>query len=238
MMKESKQPARSFKSGYRNLLCLEHRVCKREFTMNIDLNLIPTTFDMLHAGLAASSVLLLIVAIARKGKVTEKIVEKIVTVEKPVEKIIEVEKLVEVEKVVERVVEVESKLATASTDSALQLLSLLQKEARLIDFLQEEVSQFSDEEVGAAARVIHSGGQKVLREYLTLSPIRSEQEESRISVEAGFNTQEIRLTGQVTGQAPFVGTLIHKGWRADAITLPKLADNYDTSILAPAEVEL
>ncbi|ELT6287403.1 DUF2760 domain-containing protein [Vibrio cholerae] len=204
--------------------------------MNIDLNLIPTTFDMLHAGLAASSVLLLIVAIARKGKVTEKIVEKpvekIVTVEKPVEKIIEVEK------VVERVVEVESKLATASTDSALQLLSLLQKEARLIDFLQEEVSQFSDEEVGAAARVIHSGGQKVLREYLTLSPIRSEQEESRISVEAGFNTQEIRLTGQVTGQAPFVGTLIHKGWRADSITLPKLADNYDTSILAPAEVEL
>ncbi|EJL6305651.1 DUF2760 domain-containing protein [Vibrio cholerae] len=204
--------------------------------MNIDLNLIPTTFDMLHAGLAASSVLLLIVAIARKGKVTEKIVEKpvekIVTVEKPVEKIIEVEK------VVERVVEVESKLATASTDSALQLLSLLQKEARLIDFLQEEVSQFSDEEVGAAARVIHSGGQKVLREYLTLSPIRSEQEESRISVEAGFNTQEIRLTGQVTGQAPFVGTLIHKGWRADAITLPKLADNYDTAILAPAEVEL
>lgn len=204
--------------------------------MNIDLNLIPTTFDMLHAGLAASSALLLIVAIARKGKVTEKIVEKpvekIVTVEKPVEKIIEVEK------VVERVVEVESKLATASTDSALQLLALLQKEARLIDFLQEEVSQFSDEEVGAAARVIHSGGQKVLREYLTLSPIRSEQEESRISVEAGFNTQEIRLTGQVTGQAPFVGTLIHKGWRADAITLPKLADNYDTSILAPAEVEL
>lgn len=204
--------------------------------MNIDLNLIPTTFDMLHAGLAASSVLLLIVAIARKGKVTEKIVEKpvekIVTVEKPVEKIIEVEK------VVERVVEVESKLATASTDSALQLLSLLQKEARLIDFLQEEVSQFSDEEVGAAARVIHSGGQKVLREYLTLSPIRSEQEESRISVEAGFNTQEIRLTGQVTGQAPFVGTLIHKGWRADSITLPKLADNYDTAILAPAEVEL
>ncbi len=190
--------------------------------MNIDLNLIPTTFDMLHAGLAASSVLLLIVAIARKGKVTEKIVEK----------------PVEVEKVVERVVEVESKLATASTDSALQLLALLQKEARLIDFLQEEVSQFSDEEVGAAARVIHSGGQKVLREYLTLSPIRSEQEESRISVEAGFNTQEIRLTGQVTGQAPFVGTLIHKGWRANSITLPKLADNYDTSILAPAEVEL
>ncbi|WP_438883345.1 DUF2760 domain-containing protein, partial [Bacillus cereus group sp. Bce013] len=82
-----------------------------------------------------------------------------------------------------KVVEVESKLATTSTDSALQLLAILQKEARFIDFLQEELSAFSDEEVGAAARVIHSGGQKVLKEYLTLEPIRTEEEETRITVE-------------------------------------------------------
>lgn len=210
--------------------------------MNIDLHLIPTTLDMLHVGLAVTTLLVLIVALTRQGRVIEKIiekpVEKIVTLEKPVEKIVEVEKIIEVEKVRERVVEVESTLATASTDSALQLLAILQKEARLIDFLQQEVSQFSDQEVGAAARVIHSGGQKVLREYLTLSPICSEQEESRITIEAGFNAQAIRLTGQVTGQAPFVGTLIHQGWRADSITLPKLAEHYDTAILAPAEVEL
>ncbi|MGL4380953.1 MAG: DUF2760 domain-containing protein [Vibrio sp.] len=210
--------------------------------MNIDLYLIPTTLDMLHAGFAATTLLMLIVALTRQGRVIEKIiekpVEKIVTLEKPVEKIVEVEKIIEVEKVREKVVEVESTLATASTDSALQLLAILQKEARLIDFLQQEVSQFSDQEVGAAARVIHSGGQKVLREYLTLSPICSEPEESRITIEAGFNAQAIRLTGQVTGQAPFVGTLIHQGWRADSITLPKLAEHYDTAILAPADVEL
>lgn len=210
--------------------------------MTFDLQMIPQTFDMLHAGLTASSVLLLLVAVSRKSKVIEKVVEKpvekIVEVEKPVEKIVEVEKVVEVEKIVEKVVEVESKLATASTDSAMQLLSLLQQEARLIDFLKEDVSAFSDEEVGAAARVIHSGGQKVLAEYVTLEPIRQEEEESRITVEEGFDPQKVRLTGNVTGQAPFNGTLVHKGWKASAMTLPKLADHYDASIIAPAEVEL
>ncbi|MGG5572794.1 DUF2760 domain-containing protein [Vibrio diazotrophicus] len=210
--------------------------------MNFDLNAIPTTFDILHAGLAASSVLLLLIAVSRKSKVVEKVVEKpvekIVEVEKPVEKIVEVEKVVEVEKIVEKVVEVESKLATANTDSAMQLLSLFQQEARLIDFLKEDVAGFSDEEVGAAARVIHAGGQKVLKEYVSLSPVRTEDEESRITLEEGFNAQQVRLVGNVSGSAPFTGTLIHKGWKADSMTLPKLAENYDASIIAPAEVEL
>ncbi len=210
--------------------------------MNFDLNAIPTTFDILHAGLAASSVLLLLIAVSRKSKVVEKVVEKpvekVVEVEKPVEKIVEVEKVVEVEKIVEKVVEVESKLATANTDSAMQLLSLFQQEARLIDFLKEDVAGFSDEEVGAAARVIHAGGQKVLKEYVSLSPVRTEDEESRITLEEGFNAQQVRLVGNVSGSAPFTGTLIHKGWKADSMTLPKLAENYDASIIAPAEVEL
>ncbi|HGS5473706.1 TPA: DUF2760 domain-containing protein [Vibrio parahaemolyticus] len=204
--------------------------------MNIDLNLIPQTFDMLHAGLAASSVLLLLIAVSRKSKVIEKVVEK--PVEKIVEKIVEVEKVVEVEKIVEKVVEVESKLATASTDSAMQLLSIMQQEARLIDFLKEDLTSFSDEEVGAAARVIHTGGQKVLNDYVTLAHVRNEEEETRIMVEEGFNPQEIRLTGNVTGSAPFHGTLVHKGWKATSMNLPKLAENYDASVIAPAEVEL
>lgn len=210
--------------------------------MTFDLQMIPQTFDMLHAGLAASSVLLLLIAVSRKSKVIEKVVEKpvekIVEVEKPVEKIVEVEKVVEVEKIVEKVVEVESKLATASTDAAMQLLALMQQEARLIDFLKEDLTSFSDEEVGAAARVIHTGGQKVLSDYVTLEHIRNEDEETRITIEEGFNPQQVRLTGNVTGNAPFHGTLVHKGWKASAMNLPKLAENYDATVIAPAEVEL
>lgn len=210
--------------------------------MIVDFTLVPTTFDMLHAGLTASSALLLIIAVSRKTKVVEKTiekpVEKIIEVEKPVEKIIEIEKVVEVEKVIEKIVEVESKLATASTDSAMQLLSIMQQEARLIDFLQEDLTDFSDDEVGAAARVIHSGGKKVLNEYVSLTSIRDEDEETRITIAEGFNPQEVRLTGNVTGSAPFSGTLIHKGWKATDMSLPKLAKGYDASVIAPAEVEL
>ncbi len=210
--------------------------------MNFDINLVPQTFDMLHTGLTASSVLLLLIAVGRKSTVIEKVIEKpiekIVEIEKPVEKIVEVEKVVEIEKVVEKIVEVESKLATASTDSAMQLLSLMQQEARLIDFLKEDLTAFSDEEVGAAARVIHSGGQKVLNEYVSLTNIRSEEEETRITIEEGFNPQLVRLTGNVAGNAPFNGTLVHKGWKAESVNLPKLAESYDASVIAPAEVEL
>ncbi|MBD1576990.1 MULTISPECIES: DUF2760 domain-containing protein [Vibrio] len=208
--------------------------------MTFDLSAMPTTFDLLHVILAATTVLFLLLSLRSKTveKIVEKPVEKIVEVEKPVEKIVEVEKVVEVEKIVEKIVEVESKLKTSPTDSALQLMSLFQQEARLIDFLSEDLTGFSDEEVGAAARVIHIGGQKVLADHFSLSQIRSEDEETRITVAEGFNAQQIRLIGNVSGQAPFSGTLIHRGWKADSITLPKLSENYDASVLAPAEVEL
>ncbi len=212
--------------------------------MNVDLQLMPTTFDLLHAILAVSAVVAVLALLLKRPKtietVVEKPVEKVVErqVEVPVEKIVEVEKLVEVEKVVEKVVEVPSNVTTTNSDSALQLLSLLQKEARFVDFLQESVDGFSDEDVGAAARVIHAGGQKVLKQYFTLGPIRQEDEESRVTVEAGFNPQAVTLSGQLHGEAPFHGTLIHKGWQVESVNLPQLTASYDTRIIAPAEVEL
>jgi hypothetical protein len=108
----------------------------------------------------------------------------------------------------------------------------------MIDFLKEDLTDFSDDEVGAAARVVHSGGKKVINDYVQLSAIRDEQEETRVTIEEGFNPQSVRLTGNVTGSAPFHGTLVHKGWKADSVTLPKTSENYDASIIAPAEVEL
>lgn len=126
----------------------------------------------------------------------------------------------------------------ASPDAALQLLGLLQREARLIDFTQEDLSGYSDADIGGAARVVHEGCLKVLREHFTLAPVRSEAEGSRITLNAGFDARAIRLTGNVAGQAPFQGALSHRGWRATETRLPQLADGYDASVLAQAEVEL
>jgi len=129
-------------------------------------------------------------------------------------------------------------LRVATPDAALQLLSLLQREARLIDFTQENLSAYSDADIGAAARVVHEGCGKVLREHFSIEPVRAEAEGSRVVLEAGFDAGAVRLTGNVVGSAPFRGTLSHRGWRSADVRLPKLAETHDAAILAPAEVEL
>jgi hypothetical protein len=126
----------------------------------------------------------------------------------------------------------------APPDAALQLLGLLQQSGRFVDFLQEDVSGFSDAEVGAAARVVHEGCSTVVREHFTIAPIRDEPEGARVTLREGFNASSVRLTGNVVGNPPFTGALIHRGWRVTQAKLPKVAEGHDTSILAAAEVEL
>lgn len=123
-------------------------------------------------------------------------------------------------------------------DAALQLLGLLQREARLIDFIQEDLGSASDADIGGVARVVHDGCAKVLREHFTLAPVRPEAEGSRITLASGFDARAVRLTGNVVGSAPFNGSLSHRGWRATDVRLPTLADKHDASVLAQAEVEL
>jgi len=129
-------------------------------------------------------------------------------------------------------------LHEAPVESALQLLGLLQREGRLIDFLQEDIAGFSDAEIGAAARVVHDSVKKALDAHVTLQRIRNETEGSRVSIPAGFSASEVRLVGNVVGEPPFQGSLNHAGWRATRIELPKLADGHDVRVVAPAEVEL
>ncbi|MDY0977499.1 DUF2760 domain-containing protein [Massilia sp. CFBP9012] len=131
-----------------------------------------------------------------------------------------------------------SPLRAPSPDSALQLLSLFQREARLIDFAHENLSAYSDADIGAAARVVHEGCARVLREHFAIEPVRLESEGSRITLNEGFDAASVRLTGNVVGKAPFNGLLSHRGWRASKVTLPQLAESHDARVLAPAEVEL
>jgi hypothetical protein len=129
-------------------------------------------------------------------------------------------------------------LKELSPDAALQLLSMLQRDARLIDFTMENLSGYSDADIGAAARVVHEGCRKMLGEHFSIEPVRGETEGSRITLNEGFDAAAIRLTGNVVGKAPFHGSLSHRGWRVVDVRLPKLAKGHDASVLAPAEVEL
>lgn len=123
-------------------------------------------------------------------------------------------------------------------EAALQLLGLLQREARFIDFVQEDVAAYSDADIGAAARVVHEGCRKVLGEHFSIEPVRTEPEGSRITLPEGFDAAAVRLTGKVVGKPPFTGSLGHRGWRVTDTRLPKLAEGHDASVIAQAEVEL
>jgi hypothetical protein len=129
-------------------------------------------------------------------------------------------------------------LKEAPADAALQLLGLLQQEGRFVDFIEEDVASFSDVEVGAAVRVVHEGCRKTLREHFVIEPVRAEQEGSRLTVEQGFDAGSLRLTGNVVGNPPFSGTLVHRGWRVAETRLPKIAQGHNLHVIAPAEVEL
>lgn len=133
---------------------------------------------------------------------------------------------------------ISSLLQDSTPDAALQLLSVLQQDARFLDFVYEDLSSYSDADIGAAARVVHEGSKKTLSTYFTLMPIRNEEEESQLTLTAGFDPSEVRLTGNVVGSAPFTGTLIHRGWKATEVRLPKLVKGHNAHILAAAEVEL
>lgn len=123
-------------------------------------------------------------------------------------------------------------------DAALELLALLQREGRLLDFLEEDISGFTDADVGAAARVVHDGCRRALRDHVPLEPVRSEEEGATVTVEAGFDAQRTKLVGDVGAAFPQRGTLRHKGWRAVAVTLPVAVGDRDMRVLAPAEVEV
>lgn len=129
-------------------------------------------------------------------------------------------------------------LKEANPDAALQLLGLLQKEGRLIDFLAEEMDHYSDAEIGAAARIVHRGCRKVVHEHISIAPVRAESEGTHITLDRGFDASAIRLTGNVVGEPPFSGRLTHPGWQAKDIRLPKIVAGHKIEVLAPAEVEL
>lgn len=129
-------------------------------------------------------------------------------------------------------------LKAAGPEAALQLLGLLQREGRFVDFLEEDVSGFSDAEIGAAARVVHDGCKKALDEHFTIEPVHEKDEGASVKLEAGFDAHAIRLTGNVVGEPPYRGAISHRGWKVSDVRLPTMSEKHDPTIIAPAEVEL
>jgi hypothetical protein len=123
-------------------------------------------------------------------------------------------------------------------DRAVQMLALLQRDGRLIDFLAENISPYPDAQLGAAVRTIHEACRKVLEHYVKLEPILNSEEDQPVTVQGGFDPAAIKLIGNVTGEPPIRGVLRHKGWHVKEVNLPPLPQGSGRMVIAPAEVEL
>src|SRR5215813_1742968 len=128
--------------------------------------------------------------------------------------------------------------ASEDFDRAVQMLALLQRDGRLIDFLAENVSAYPDVQLGAAVRTIHEACRKVLEHYVKLEPILNSEEDQPVTVQGGFDPAAIKLLGNVTGEPPIRGVLRHKGWYVKEVHLPPLPQGSGRMVIAPAEVEL
>jgi hypothetical protein len=127
--------------------------------------------------------------------------------------------------------------AVADDSPAAQVLALLQRDGRLIDFLMEDLSAYGDEQVGAAVRNVHASCRDVLRRYMTFEPVVVEQEGARVTVEPGTDPAMVKVVGNAAGRPPYEGIVRHRGWLVSRIDLPP-APAGARYVVAPAEVEV
>jgi Domain of unknown function (DUF2760) len=125
-----------------------------------------------------------------------------------------------------------------TSDRAVQMLAILQRDGRLIDFLTEDIAPYSDAQVGAAVRDLHESCRQTIERYIKLEPIISSAEGQTVTVKEPVDPSAIKLIGNVTGRQPLAGVLRHRGWRAVSVSLPPLPESAGRSVVAPAEVEI
>ena len=122
---------------------------------------------------------------------------------------------------------------------AITLLATLQREARFVDFIKEPLDSYSDAQIGAAVRDVHRDCAKVLDRLFAIRSMVDQEEGSPIEVPSGFDAGRYRLTGNVAGDPPFRGRMVHHGWEAAEVQLPAWSGTQlSARVVAPVEVEL
>ncbi|MFV1964145.1 MAG: DUF2760 domain-containing protein [Pirellulaceae bacterium] len=127
----------------------------------------------------------------------------------------------------------------ASRSEALTLLATLQREARFVDIVKEPLADYTDAQVGAAARDVLRDCASVLDRLFDLRPLTDQEEGSAVEAPRGYDANRFRLTGKVHGEPPFQGTLVHHGWQAMRCDVPQWSGrDASAKVIAPIELEM
>ncbi len=128
-----------------------------------------------------------------------------------------------------------------ASGAALRMLAILQAEARLVDFLMEDIQGTTKEQleqIGSAVLKVHKDAQNALKHHAVIETILSGNEGDTTTVPKGFDPSAIRVVGNVTGEPPFTGQIQHPGWRVKQLKVSALPESADEFVLQPAEVQI
>ena len=131
---------------------------------------------------------------------------------------------------------------SAAEASVVQFLARMQEKGRLVDYLMDDIAPYSNEQIGVVARVVHQGCREVLRSAFDIEPVHAGQERDAVVLSGDFDAAAYRLVGKVPDHPPYKGTVLHRGWKAARISLPRVTEaaceTAAGKIIAPAEVEV
>ncbi|EMI57844.1 DUF2760 domain-containing protein [Rhodopirellula sallentina] len=120
---------------------------------------------------------------------------------------------------------------------AITLLATLQRDARLVDLIQEDLDQYQDAQVGAAARPCLKQCRQSLDRILKIEKLVDAKENESITVPADASAARYRWIGESSGTEETTGKVVHPGWQAVSIELPQWSgDEDDAKVIAPAQV--
>jgi hypothetical protein len=122
---------------------------------------------------------------------------------------------------------------------AITLLATLQREARFVDIVMEPLGDYSDAQVGAATRDVLRDCGQTLERLFAIRPVVDAEEGASHETPDKADAARYRLTGNVSGEPPYRGQLVHHGWKATHCELPSWSGSDDAAmIVAPVELEL
>lgn len=135
--------------------------------------------------------------------------------------------------------EFKSKSQLDNHGQVLQFLYHLQDKGRLLDFVMQDISSYNDAQVSAAARVVHGGLSKVIREFFEIEPLSAQPEGAKVEIDAQYDPIEHRILGNETKSQAHEGTIAHRGWRAKSINLPSVRETRSSkNVIAPVQIQL
>ena len=142
-------------------------------------------------------------------------------------------------KIREEIKKIDDKSASIENRAdCVDLLYQFQEKARFIDFLLEDIKNYSDEQVGSAVRNIHKDCREMIFEYFKLVPVIDGKEGDKYEVEEGYSPFSIKIIGEISGEPPYKGEIQHPGWKVESVTLPPRSGESDPDIVSPAEIEI